>query len=88
MLDNRFVDVRSSHNSTSSKKGALEKGTIEMEIAIENTKDELFKLQEKVKKDFEQHVVDTDQVIMKLMEKMGENNQSKLEDASKPEVKQ
>ncbi len=59
-----------------------------MEVALENTKDELFKLKEKVKKDFEQHKEDTDQVIMKLMEKMGEKYPSKVEDTLQPEVKQ
>ena len=66
VLDNRFSEPQVQGGGRKSQGP----GPIEMEFDIERMKDELFRLSEKFQKEMSQHREDTDNVVLKLMEKI------------------
>ena len=67
VLDDRFGDDKIPQTRSSRKSAA---GAIETEFALENLKEEIGRVQEKLKRDMDVHRENMDQVILKLMGKM------------------
>ena len=73
VLDDRFgtnailIDGAGSHARNSPERVSTGAHSIKVDLAIENLKDELFKLKERSKKQLDDHKEDIDQVVLKLI---------------------
>ena len=76
VLDNRFSHITHDSLPKGSSKSSTKSanGTIELEIGLENIRDEVFKLSERFHSEISQHKKEMDSVILNLMELMNNSN--------------